>query len=55
VVGEVSEVEDTGFGRKYSVPGELKGPAGVAQVSTVWIQDAGKPFVRLMTVRPRQL
>lgn len=53
LAGEVSEVEDTGFGRKYTVPGELKGPAGVAQVLTVWIQEPGQPDVRLVTVRPR--
>jgi hypothetical protein len=53
VVGEVSDVEDTGFGRKYTVPGELKGPTGIAQVLTVWIEEAGQPVVRLVTVRPR--
>ena len=51
--GEVSEVEDTRFGRKYTVPGELRGPAGVAQVLTVWIQEVGQSDVRLVTVRPR--
>ena len=51
--GEVAEVEDTGFGRKYTVPGELKGPAGSVQVLTVWIQEAGQTEVRLVTVRPR--
>lgn len=39
VAGEVAEVEDTEFGRKYTVPGDLKGPAGAD--------------VRLVTVRPR--
>jgi hypothetical protein len=51
--GEVSEVEDTEFGPKYTVPGDLKGPAGAAQVLTVWIQESGQPSVRLVTVRPR--
>jgi uncharacterized protein DUF6883 len=41
------------FGRKYTVPGELRGPAGVAQVLTVWIQETGQQGVRLVTVRPR--
>jgi hypothetical protein len=27
--GEVAEVEDTAFGRKYTVPGDLTGPAGL--------------------------
>ena len=53
LVGEVSQVEDTGFGRKYTVPGELSGPAGNAQVLTVWIEEVGQPDVRLVTVRPR--
>ena len=52
--GEVSDVEDTEFGRKYTVPGELKGPAGAAQILTVWIQETGQADVRLVTVRPRR-
>jgi hypothetical protein len=47
------EVEDFEFGRKYTVPGELKGPAGGMQVLTVWIQERGRANVRLVTVRPR--
>lgn len=41
------------FGRKYTVPGDLRGSAGSAQVLTVWIQEAGQTDVRLVTVRPR--
>ena len=51
--GEVSDVEDIEFGRKYTVPGDLKGPAGTVQVLTVWIQETGQEDVRLVTVRPR--
>lgn len=51
--GEVLEVQDTEFGRKYTVPGELKGPAGAAQVLTVWIQNPGQTEVRLVTVSLR--
>ena len=51
--GEVSEVEDTEFGPKYTVPGDLNGPAGTARVITVWIHQAGQAEVRLVTVRPR--
>jgi hypothetical protein len=40
-------------GRKYTVPGELRGPTGVAPVVTVWIQEHGRQDVRLVTVRPR--
>jgi hypothetical protein len=52
-VGEIDGTEDIEFGRKYTVPGELRGPAGVAQVVTVWIQERGRQDVRLVTVRPR--
>ena len=51
--GEVADVEDTAFGRKYTVPGDLNGPAGSARVLTVWIREAGQAGVRLVTVRPR--
>jgi hypothetical protein len=51
--GEVLEVQDIEFGRKYTVPADLKGPAGAAQVLTVWIQETGQRDVRLVTVRPR--
>jgi hypothetical protein len=51
--GEVAEVEDMEFGRKYTGPGDLNGPVGSAQVSTIWIQEAGTSGVRLVTVRPR--
>jgi len=51
--GEVEEVRDTEFGRKYTVPGELRGPAGVIRVLTVWIQEPGHPALRLVTVQPR--
>jgi hypothetical protein len=51
--GEVAEEEDTEFGRKYTVPGDLTGPAGSAQVLTVWMKEPGQEEVRLVTVRPR--
>jgi hypothetical protein len=50
--GDVSEVEDIDFGRKYTVLGELRGSNGSARVLTVWIQDSGRQDVRLVTVRP---
>ena len=50
--GEASVVEDFPFGRKYTVPGDLKGAAGSVAVLTVWIvESAQEP--RLVTVRPR--
>lgn len=51
--GEVSETEDTPFGRKYTVSGILTGPVGVVQVVTVWLEEPGRPGVRLVTVQPR--
>lgn len=51
--GEVEETEDIEFGRKYTVPGELRGPAGVVQVLTVWIQGPDQAPPRLVTVHPR--
>jgi hypothetical protein len=51
--GEVSETEDTPFGRKYTVMGKLTGPAGVVQVVTVWLEEPGMAGVRLVTVQPR--
>jgi hypothetical protein len=49
----VVSVDDTGFARKYTVGGELKGPLGTAAIETVWIEERGKSFVRLVTVLPR--
>ena len=51
--GEVEGTEDIEFGRKYTVPGELQGPAGTVQVLTVWIQEPDQPAPRLVTVQPR--
>jgi len=51
--GDVASDEEIEFGRKYTVLGELRGPAGAARVLTVWIQERGQANVRLVTVRPR--
>ncbi len=51
--GEVTKTEETKFGRKYTVPGELKGPSGTLAVLTGWFQAVGASGVRLVTVRPR--
>jgi hypothetical protein len=42
-VGEVSAVEDTEFGRKYTLPGTLNGPLKAVEVLTVWIEEPGQP------------
>ena len=31
----------------------LTGPVGVVQVVTVWLEEPGRPGVRLVTVQPR--
>jgi len=51
--GEVSRIEDTPFGRKYTVPGMLIGPVGVIRVVTVWLEEPVRAGVRLVTVQPR--
>jgi len=50
---DVLSVEDTRFGRKYTVGGQLKGPLGTAAINTVWIEERGQSVVRLVTVLPR--
>lgn len=50
--GEVVEVKDMEFGRKYTVCGELIGAVGTLRVLTVWIQKTGHENIRLVTVRP---
>jgi hypothetical protein len=50
--GEVSGVEDTEYGRKYTVPGALTGPVKAVQVLTVWIEEPGQVSPRLVTVQP---
>ena len=49
----VASVDDTEVGRKYTVGGQLKGPLGTAAIETVWIEERGESFVRLVTVLPR--
>jgi len=51
--GEVATVVETGFGQKYTVPGDLRGPLGTAPVVTVWFLEPSQERVRLVTVRPR--
>ena len=53
-VGEVSEMVETSFGKKYMVPGDLNGPLGRLPVLTVWFLGRGQERARLVTVRPRK-
>jgi hypothetical protein len=46
--------QDTGFGTKYIADGQLRGPAGTAQVRTIWIIDAGAEIPRFVTAYPRR-
>ncbi len=50
--GDVSSEEEFEYGRKYTVVGDLRGPAGALRVLTVWIREPGAAGVRLVTVRP---
>ena len=50
---EVHGVEDTEYGRKYTVAGDLRGPKGRARVLTVWFKAPAETRVRLVSVRPR--
>ena len=51
--GEVESTEDNPYGRSYLVPGTLAGPAGSAEVSTVWFIATGTDSPSLVTVFPR--
>jgi hypothetical protein len=46
----VSDWERTVFGWKIMVSGELHGPAGAAQVLTIWIKKRMQAHARLITV-----
>jgi uncharacterized protein DUF6883 len=50
---DVLSVEETEFGRKYTIVGQLKGPIATASIRTIWIKERGRPLVRLVTVVPR--
>jgi len=50
---DVVSVEETQLGRKYTVVGQLKGPIATALIRTIWIEERGRRFVRLVTVVPR--
>jgi hypothetical protein len=46
--------QDTGFGTKYIVDGQLRGPDGAAPVRCIWIIDAGAETPRFVTAYPRR-
>ena len=50
---EVSRVNETGFGPRYEVKGELTAPDGrCPRVCTVWQVDEGQTAPRLITAYP---
>jgi hypothetical protein len=51
--GEATLGPATGFGQKYLVLGTLEGPAGAAEVVTVWIVLTEDDTPRFVTVYPR--
>lgn len=53
LVLDVKEVEETAFGRKYSIEGPLVGPNGrSALVVSVWIVEEGEEVPRFVTAYP---
>ena len=53
---EVARVRETGFGRRYSVEGELNTPAGRRpRVRSVWQMDEGAIAPRLITAYPLEV
>ena len=50
---EVSEVEDSPYGQKYTVRGSMRGPNGQAlHVMTIWIKLEGREEMRFVTLFP---
>ncbi|MEM2126510.1 MAG: hypothetical protein QXQ53_08960 [Candidatus Methanosuratincola sp.] len=53
LVLDVKEVEETAYGRKYSIEGPLVGPNGrSALVVSVWIVEEGEEVPRFVTAYP---
>jgi len=51
--GVVIAMEDTAYGTKFVVRGQLTGPTGrEAQLMTVWIQESDRTPPRLVTAYP---
>lgn len=50
---EVAKVEETPFGTRYTVEGNLSTPVGrVVRVRTVWYVERGENFPRFVTAYP---
>ncbi len=49
----VANVEETGYGRRYSVDGQIRSPDGRnPTIRTVWIIETGLDIPRLITAYP---
>lgn len=54
ISNEVTKVEESRFGQKFIVEGDLKGPSGeTVQIVSVWVILRGENIPRLVTVYPR--
>ncbi|MGQ0815639.1 MAG: DUF6883 domain-containing protein [Gemmatimonadota bacterium] len=47
-----TNTQDTGFGIKYIVDGDLRGPAGNASVRSIWIVGRDSTVARFVTAYP---
>ena len=53
VLGEAEQIEETEFGTKYEVRGEITGPNGrAAAIVTAWIVLRGEDFARFVSAYP---
>ena len=53
--GDVTKIDNTDYGKKYIVEGQLKSPTGSTRnVVTVWFVKNGGKAPRLVTVYPRR-
>ncbi len=51
--GQITGVEDTIYGRKYIISGQIKTPSGnVSDIVTVWIMRKGENIFRFITAYP---
>jgi hypothetical protein len=48
----VSSVQQTSFGFKYLIDGRIRGPAGTAEIRSVWFIEIGESSPRLITAYP---
>jgi hypothetical protein len=49
---ETVDVQDSRFGTKYIVDGQLTGPSSQAAVRTIWIVEHGSDVARFVTAYP---